>query len=858
MLNKTRNQIIIENKSEQIMNLILKENQKFLKLNLSVFSNNSSLLADDRLKQNIKDNNLIIEVDKVKFIGEKETKLEVSFKKGEAIQSLIVNPNSILLKHDVEILENNNLDLNITLPNNFFEFVNDKKIQVSPEIKVITLKYIEDEDIRFFRQDKNIYFVDNIIDKDNSFKMVSGIVTEKGKKDDLKFIFDNNKALDLSNIEKHELKIMKEFVKGSNLSLDKIKEENRIIENRPKPTVITPIQQTNSSNIQYEAIESTPESIINDKNANFSIPVFIRQDNKQIKIGEKVTTYGLKENVFSYGTDLTSNGQPLMNVSINRLEDGTYSKVLAVNNVDHKFDIFNSVGIIQGNEILIELEDFEYNTTTEITASFKKVLEIDGVKYKSIDVLAKNIALVTNRGMKSIYKTENNKMINQVVPSNFFELFSQSIIKGEKLPSQQVEALFKLDKDKIPKGIISINSYLLGKKKVNTLTLEYNGPMGEKKQWLYMQAGAEAYEIDKIYKIPNSSNGNPALLFGTFLGREKDDAVGENSRVYKIENIDENAEDFKRFQRDIINNTSTKNNVGLLDVTYEESQEKQITDPLEIRKGSRKIITKEDEGGQLPPPPPGPVDPGPIDPGPVEPGPKKKKRNWLKKIGFAILMLATAGCLAFGIVAAAFTGMSAVISGSFIAMGVLGVDKVRTYVLKENAKIIEERMKASNEGLAKKAKKTQEKINELENTNQRLREPKQENINELENTNQNLRESEQENINERDQENTNTSDESSNREQDDNKNNDFSNSFPSPEDKDIPLSIEPPVSPLPLPEPPATPALTDPNEGIFSRRLEMPKKPKNENELYESLKEDIEIKKPPENKEKDKDNGRDF
>ena len=51
MLNKTKNQIFIKNKSEQIMNLILKGEQKFLKLDLSVFSNNSGVLADDRLKE---------------------------------------------------------------------------------------------------------------------------------------------------------------------------------------------------------------------------------------------------------------------------------------------------------------------------------------------------------------------------------------------------------------------------------------------------------------------------------------------------------------------------------------------------------------------------------------------------------------------------------------------------------------------------------------------------------------------------------------------------------------------------------------------------------------------------------------
>ncbi|MDD4110453.1 MAG: hypothetical protein PHS54_02750, partial [Clostridia bacterium] len=589
MLNNTKNEILIkEDKLGQVISLFINENRKFLNLDLSLIPSHSSLLADERLKKNIKDNHLIIEIDKVNMVKkDKDTALQIDFKKGDAIQSIIVNPDRIALKHDIEILENNDLNLNMTLPKKFFELVNDKRIEMFPEIKVLSLKYTDNENIRFFRQDKTIYFVDNVIEKDDSFKEVSQIVKSKGSKGNLKFLFDNNQALDLSNIAKDELKIMKEFIKGS-VQLGKGEEV------KPTPTpVSTPIPIPEPIPTVEPIAPIIPNlDIIDEKleNAKFAIPVFKRVDGKQEKIGDKVTVYGKTENIFSYGTDLASNGQPLMNVSLTKLADGTFSKVLAVNNIDHKFDILNTAGTVQGDEILIELDEFEYNSSTEITASFKKVLEVEGVKYKSIDVLAKDIALSGTKGMKSIFTTEKDKMIDQVIPSNFFELFSQSIIKGEKLPAQQVESLFNLNVE-LPKGIADINSYLIGKKKINTLTLDNLDPTtGVKKQWLYMQTGTEVYEIDKIYKIPASENNNSALLFGTYLGREKDDAVGENSRVYKIENIDENSADYKRFQSDIIANTNTENQKGSLDVTYEESKDKQITDPIEIRKGKKKII----------------------------------------------------------------------------------------------------------------------------------------------------------------------------------------------------------------------------------------------------------------------------
>lgn len=487
--------------------------------------------------------------------------------------------------------------------------------------------------------------------------------------------------------------------------------------------------------------------------ATFSIPVYEdAEDNKRKKIGEKVTRYGTESNVFEYGTNLVPDSQqPLMKVSILSNPDGSYSKTLEINNYNAEFNNLKSAGIENNGIITVELEDFEYAPNSEISASLKKVIKIDGKEYTSIDILAKDIVLTgKDRSILPVYSAEGEKFIDQKIPANFYELFSKSIIKSEKLPSQQLAGLFNLNKEDLPIGVESVRKYRLGGKDIEFLVLNKTG---EDKKWLFLRTGTEVQEVEGIYKIPvkdplENNEDKFNLFFSCNLGKTGKRASSENKIVHEILNVNQNSAEFKRFTDDIIKNSNEIENElnpeGKIDIKYHDHwDEKQVTEPKPITKRNkiinRRIKTKESVIEDKPAPS------DPKQPSLKEPT-KKKKRKISKIFKYLVYGILMAGFAVLGI-ASSILGFSLLITFTFFALslascfsfGKFVVAQMKSKALAQQKRIIKESgqsvEKAKEDKISEKAQvkdnEAKEAISqikkELENENQKAQDLDREN-----------------------------------------------------------------------------------------------------------------------------------
>ncbi len=405
-----------------------------------------------------------------------------------------------------------------------------------------------------------------------------------------------------------------------------------------------------------------------------------------------------------------------MKVSIVSNQDGSYSKILQINNNSHKFDNLKSAGIENNGLITVELEEFEYAPNSEISASLKKAIKIDGKEYNSIDILAKDIVLSgKNREILPVYSAEGDKLIDQKIPANFYELFSKSIIKGEKLPSQQLAGLFNLNKEDLPIGVESVKKYRLGGKDIEFLVLNKTG---EDKKWLFLRTGTEVQEVDGIYKIPvkdpKEDNENKFnLFFSSNLGKTGKRASSENKIVHEILNVNQKSEEFKRFTNDIIKNANEIENEinpeGKIDIKYHDSwDEKQVTEPKPITKRDKSIVRRAKEHVTHEPPPPPPPPPPPLPPETK----KKKKRKISKIFKYLAYGVFIAGFTALGL-ASSILGFSLLITFTFFALSLASCFSLGKFVASEmKNKALEQKKRIEKESKQAVEKAKEDKISE--------------------------------------------------------------------------------------------------------------------------------------------------
>lgn len=405
-----------------------------------------------------------------------------------------------------------------------------------------------------------------LIDKDQNIELQI-----EDENNVVKKVIFNNKKIQIVG-KKEKILLEKELESGSCLIPDNLEDlvkqkEIKYKDGRKKLTSID----------AHKALTLEPED------GRFSVLVKENKEGKQTGIGYKKTRYGEKENVFKYST---SSNKSLMEVSLEEKSNGEIKKTLKLNNKDGKFDAFKDmikknpeIGTILNDEITVIIENIKYNPNSEITVSFEKEINVDGAKYKSMDVLSNSVVLTgPKRSSKPIFIAEKGEVINQELPSNFFELFEQKKIKGERIPSQQLHSLIRMSKEtgKLPKGVLSAESYQLTQgMNINVLKLKSSS---NAESQVFIQLRDEAVRVNKVYKV--LKDGNEAVIaFGLWKDRQAQGgkAVGENKRGYQLAGIDATTSEFERFNNDIIENIMPKD---------------QIISPAPIKNTEKVIVNK--------------------------------------------------------------------------------------------------------------------------------------------------------------------------------------------------------------------------------------------------------------------------
>lgn len=491
---------------------------------------------------------------------------------------------------------------------------------------------------------------------------------------------------------------------------------------------------------------------------SFALPVYEQQGVSRTKIGHKKSQYSKEENVFEY---ITSRNKKLMKVYINKSSDGQTEKILELDNSDNKFDAFKKivekdadVGSIKGDKIYVKIEDIIYKPTSEITVSFNKDIEDEGVKYKSIDVLSNSVILSGKGKKKPIYAAEENEIINQVLPSNFFELFASDTVKGKTLPAQQLGALIELSKEgkKLPEGVLKASEYEIGNRKLNVLLLQDHDSSGKPIKKLFAQMGTEVVQIDTIYRIPDQKTDKGKkdsinLLFGATINKTSND-MGAFKKVHRIEGINENTEEFKKFQTEILeNNELSKEKI---DFKYEEDftkDENRLISPTKRIVRDKMIVNQriDREEKELNPEDPNPVDPDPEpkdpdqeDPGPKDPKdpinlPPKKRRfsKFLRFLKYALYTLGAAALISLGVMTASIglvPGLTLAVLGANLFQG------LASSIAADIKKDTEAKQGIDSESLKRKIKDLEQEISELKQKQSEKAENKEQVVNQEEKT----------------------------------------------------------------------------------------------------------------------------